>query len=125
MYKRVSDTFQNYYIDPLPWRFSNFYFWINSTNSLKLDSPSSSTKTVPLNQVLKGVIAYVEVKNSYDEDHSAGAKIVLKSMGAVVREKFTSDVTHVIFKVFTLTKFEMFCSFWCISGWLLPNLPKS
>lgn len=49
------------------------------------------------------------MKNSYDEDRSEAAKIVLKSMGAVVRKKFSRDVTHVVFKVFTFTKFEMRC----------------
>lgn len=48
------------------------------------------------------------MKNSYDEDRSEGAKIVLKSMGAVVRKKFTRDVTHVVFKVFHKVK-EMCC----------------
>lgn len=49
------------------------------------------------------------MKNGYDEDRSEGAKIVLKSMGAVVRKQFTRDVTHVVFKVLTFTRFEMCC----------------
>ncbi|CAH1986063.1 unnamed protein product [Acanthoscelides obtectus] len=52
---------------------------------------------VPLCKVLEGVIAYVEVQTN-GNDRSQGVKIRIKEMGAIVRDQFTKDITHVIFK---------------------------
>ncbi|XP_026475306.1 LOW QUALITY PROTEIN: uncharacterized protein LOC113379204 [Ctenocephalides felis] len=49
-----------------------------------------------LHEVFIGVIAYVEV-SSGQLDLSGGAKDMLKKMGAIVRDTFVKDVTHVIF----------------------------
>lgn len=62
-------------------------------------SGSSTSSLIPFEKVLIGVVAYVEVRGRFDEDRSAGVKSVLESMGAEVCEKFTRDVTHVVFKV--------------------------
>ena len=43
------------------------------------------------------VVAYVEVRTAND-NRSAAVKRVLERMGARVQEKFSDDVTHVIFK---------------------------
>ncbi|KAL8590491.1 hypothetical protein ACOMHN_011704 [Nucella lapillus] len=48
-------------------------------------------------EILKGVVAYVEVRTASD-NRSAAVKWVLERMGARVAEKFSDDVTHVIFK---------------------------
>ena len=53
---------------------------------------------LPFEQLLKGVVAYVEVKRD-NEDRSEGIKAVMRLMGSTIRDKFTNDVTHVIFKV--------------------------
>ncbi|XP_044754009.1 microcephalin isoform X2 [Coccinella septempunctata] len=60
-------------------------------------STSGRSSTVPFERILKNVVAYVEI-NSNGTDRSGGAKALLRSMGATVCEKFTRDVTHVIFK---------------------------
>ncbi|XP_045462072.1 microcephalin [Harmonia axyridis] len=68
-------------------------------------STSGRSSTIPFERILSGVIAYVEI-NSNGTDRSGGAKALLKSMGAIVSEKFTRDVTHVIFKDGLYTTFQ-------------------
>ncbi|KAJ9577746.1 hypothetical protein L9F63_005666 [Diploptera punctata] len=46
--------------------------------------------------IMKDVIGYVEVRFGGD-NRSLGIKAHISSLGATVREKFTNDVTHVIF----------------------------
>lgn len=46
---------------------------------------------------LSDVVAYVEVRTAND-NRSAAVKRVLERMGARVQEKFSDDVTHVVFK---------------------------
>ncbi|KAL3284459.1 hypothetical protein HHI36_018620 [Cryptolaemus montrouzieri] len=74
---------------------------INRPESAQSNSSeqSSSSKNSALNfeNILNGVKVYVEI-NSNGNDRSAGAKALLRSMGAIVRDQFTRDVTHVIFK---------------------------
>lgn len=53
---------------------------------------------IPFEKLLDGVVAYIEVK-SKGQDRSDGVKALMISMGAVVRDNFSKDVTHVIFKV--------------------------
>ncbi|XP_060566419.1 microcephalin-like isoform X1 [Ruditapes philippinarum] len=48
-------------------------------------------------RVLKDVVAYVEVMSKNDNCSGAVMK-VLQQLGATVTKKFTSDVTHVVFK---------------------------
>lgn len=72
-----------------------------SDTSSSTDSFISLVTTAPkvdMQLILKGVIAYVEVKKN-NVDCSSGIKLVAKCMGAEIRETFTKDVTHVIFKV--------------------------
>ncbi|KAL1517902.1 hypothetical protein ABEB36_001605 [Hypothenemus hampei] len=61
---------------------------------------------VSYNQILNGVIAYVEIQSRSNEDRSQGVKTVLRLMGADIRETFTNDVTHVIFKDGSYTTFQ-------------------
>ncbi|XP_076441070.1 microcephalin-like [Babylonia areolata] len=61
-----------------------------SSSDQGFDSPAPS-------EILKGVVAYVEVRTAND-NRSAAVKWVLERMGAKVEEKFSDDVTHVIFK---------------------------
>lgn len=70
------------------------------SNSRQSTSGSSSPNLMPIpfDKLLEGVTAYVEIR-SKDEDRSGGAKALMKSMGAKVRDIFSKDVTHVIFKV--------------------------
>ncbi|GLV42602.1 Microcephalin [Carabus blaptoides fortunei] len=63
----------------------------------RVPSPTFTGTPVPYHQLLKGVIAYCEVR-SKDGDRSAGIKSVMESMGATVRDDFTRDLTHVVFK---------------------------
>lgn len=60
-------------------------------------SDSSGPSPLPFDKLLEGVIAYVEVKTK-DGDRSEAVKSVVRAMGATVRDLFTKDVTHVIFK---------------------------
>lgn len=46
---------------------------------------------------MKGVIAYCEVR-SKEGDRSSGIKAVMKAMGATVRDNFSRDLTHIVFK---------------------------
>lgn len=71
----------------------------NRSNS-RVSEASSSRSSSPLlfEKVLNGVIAFVEVK-SHGQDRSQGVKILMKNLGADVRDTFTKDVTHVVFKV--------------------------
>uniref|UniRef100_A0A1Y1L3Q4 BRCT domain-containing protein n=1 Tax=Photinus pyralis TaxID=7054 RepID=A0A1Y1L3Q4_PHOPY len=68
------------------------------------DSDSSSTRSPPtpstpvdFGELLKGVVAYVEIR-SKGEDRSAGAKMLMQSMGATVLDVLNRKVTHVVFK---------------------------
>lgn len=76
----------------------------NSDSSSSELSGSSSSKVValgpklPFEALLKGVNAYVEIKKN-GEDKSAGIKTVMSLMGATIKDTFTKDVTHVVFKV--------------------------
>ena len=58
----------------------------------------AESSSVPYECLLNGVVAYVEIK-IINRDRSGGAKALMRSMGADVREILTKDVTHVIFKV--------------------------
>lgn len=69
------------------------------------DSSSSNELTVPYDELLKGVNAYVEII-SKGTDHSAGAKSMVTNMGGRVSEKLTTGVTHVIFKVVSIVVLE-------------------
>ncbi|KAK7491990.1 hypothetical protein BaRGS_00016836, partial [Batillaria attramentaria] len=62
----------------------------SSSSRLSVSSPTPS-------DILKDVVAYVEVRTAND-NRSAAVKRVLERMGAKVEEKFTDEVTHVIFK---------------------------
>ncbi|XP_060520180.1 microcephalin [Cylas formicarius] len=64
-----------------------------------------SNAPVPFEKVFEGVVAFVEI-NSKNQDRSAGAKVILRSMGAVVEDTFTKHVTHVIFKDGSYTTFQ-------------------
>lgn len=86
----------------------------NSTSS-KQSSVSSYSSPIPFNKLLDGVIAYVEIK-SKDQDRSSAVKALIKSMGATVRDKFTKDVTHVVFKVWSaFTLYFCSCKFKTLS----------
>lgn len=61
-------------------------------------SGSVVAASVPYEKLMEGVVAYVEVKTR-NGDRSAATKAVMRSMGATIREEFTKDVTHVVFKV--------------------------
>uniref|UniRef100_A0AAR5QKM3 BRCT domain-containing protein n=1 Tax=Dendroctonus ponderosae TaxID=77166 RepID=A0AAR5QKM3_DENPD len=78
----------------------------SKTPSEQSASGSNKSSLIPFEKVLDGVVAYAEVRGRFDEDRSAGVKSVLKSMGAEVREKFTRDVTHVVFKDASYTTFK-------------------
>ncbi|XP_046353576.2 uncharacterized protein LOC124133267 isoform X1 [Haliotis rufescens] len=64
-----------------------------------LDSELSDdgTPSAPATHVLKGVTAYVEVRTCND-NRSHAISSALRQLGAVVADKFTDDVTHVIYK---------------------------
>lgn len=70
----------------------------DSDSSNMSEGKSLVPSPVPFENLLEGVIAYVEVKTK-SGDRSSATKAVVASMGATVREQFTRDVTHVIFKV--------------------------
>ncbi|KAK9886775.1 hypothetical protein WA026_018429 [Henosepilachna vigintioctopunctata] len=67
------------------------------SDSSEKSSVSGSSSTLPFEKILRNVTAYVEIKSD-GNDRSGGAKALLKSMGATVSDKFSRDVTHVIFK---------------------------
>ncbi|KRT80190.1 hypothetical protein AMK59_8607, partial [Oryctes borbonicus] len=70
----------------------------NSDSSDSINANYGHTpKKVPFEQVLKGVVAYVEIM-SKNKDRSAGAKALMRAMGADVKDTITRDVTHVVFK---------------------------
>ncbi|XP_049819319.1 microcephalin [Aethina tumida] len=77
------------------------------SNSRQSTSGSSSPNLMPIpfDKLLEGVTAYVEIR-SKDEDRSGGAKALMKSMGAKVRDIFSKDVTHVIFKDGCFTTYQ-------------------
>lgn len=70
----------------------------DTDNSSSCSSSPTEKLLLPFDKLLEGVIAYVEVKTR-DGDRSAATSAVVRAMGATVREEFTKDVTHVIFKV--------------------------
>nr|CAH7745175.1 unnamed protein product [Callosobruchus chinensis] len=69
----------------------------NSRPNSALSGASAVPSPLPFNKILDGVIAFVEVQTN-GNDRSQGVKIRLKEMGATVRDQFTKDVTHLIFK---------------------------
>lgn len=73
-------------------------FRSNSETSHTSGSLNSNTSPVPFEKLLDSVVAYIEVK-SKGQDRSDGVKALMISMGAVVKDSFTKDVTHVVFKV--------------------------
>lgn len=70
----------------------------NSVNSNTSESSSSTSAQIPFDQLLNGVVAFVEVK-SKGQDRSNGVKALMVSMGAIVKDSFTKEVTHIVFKV--------------------------
>ncbi|KAJ8980809.1 hypothetical protein NQ317_016176 [Molorchus minor] len=76
-----------------------------SCSSSQQSGDSGSASPLLFNNLLDGVIAYVEVR-SKDQDRSNGAKALMRSMGATVRDQFTKDVTHVIFKDGSFTTYQ-------------------
>lgn len=67
----------------------------DSSSSSSIEAPRA---LLPFDKLLEGVIAYVEV-NTRDGDRSTATKAVVRAMGATIRDEFTRDVTHIIFKV--------------------------
>lgn len=47
-------------------------------------------------EVLYGIVAYVEIGGN--DRHVSGLKNILKTLGASIKDSFTKEVTHVIFK---------------------------
>lgn len=54
-------------------------------------------KPLPFDQLLRGVVAYCEVRSN-GQDRSAGIKTMMRAMGAIVCEQLNTGVTHIIFK---------------------------
>lgn len=83
---------------------------LSSIQSDSSDLPQDHPSPVPFNNLLKGVVAFVEI-NSHGTDRSAAVKVLMTSMGAIVRDTFTADVTHVIFRVSIIlfTDVMVFC----------------
>lgn len=81
----------------------------DSSSSSRPESRQSMASTVPspisFEKILEGVIAFVEVKSG-ERDRSDAVKAILTSMGATVRDKFTKDITHVIFKDGSFTTYQ-------------------
>ncbi|CAG9840235.1 unnamed protein product [Diabrotica balteata] len=81
----------------------------NGSNNSRPTSRQSVASSVPspvsYDKILDGVIAFVEVKTG-TKDRSDAVKAHLQSMGAVIREKITKDVTHVIFKDGSFTTYQ-------------------
>ncbi|RZC36452.1 microcephalin [Asbolus verrucosus] len=79
----------------------------SESSSSELSEVATEVKgpKLPFEQLLKGVRAYVEVRRN-DTDRSEGIKAVMKLMGATIRDQFTSDVTHVIFKDGSFTTYQ-------------------
>ncbi|XP_018330531.1 microcephalin isoform X2 [Agrilus planipennis] len=71
----------------------------SETSSVSSDQlpPIVASPTVPFDKLLDGVIGFVELKCGA-ENKSLGAKNLMIAMGAEVRDTFTKDVTHVVFK---------------------------
>ncbi|XP_076264727.1 microcephalin isoform X1 [Rhynchophorus ferrugineus] len=82
---------------------------MNSPRSLSQDSLKElaveSSNPVAHNKVFEGITVFVEIISN-GEDRSEGVKSVLKSMGAKVKDRITSDVTHVVFKGGSFTTFN-------------------
>ncbi|EFA01060.1 microcephalin [Tribolium castaneum] len=79
----------------------------STSDSSDLSETANEVKgpKLPFGELLKGVRAFVDV-NRDGVDKSEGIKAVMKLMGATIREQFTRDVTHVIFKDGSFTTFE-------------------
>lgn len=69
-----------------------------SVNSRTSETSSSNPSPIQFEKLLDGVVAFVEVK-SKGQDRSNGVKALMVSMGAYIKDSFTADVTHVVFKV--------------------------
>ncbi|KAB7503929.1 hypothetical protein Anas_08361 [Armadillidium nasatum] len=71
---------------------------LSPLNKSLFQSQESLSPTQPATiLILQGVIAYVDVRCGA-ENRSQAFKEVLKSLGAIVCDKFTAEVTHVIFR---------------------------
>lgn len=70
----------------------------NNNSCVSSTELSPSLSPLPFEKLLEGIVAYVEIR-SLDGDRSIGTKAIMATMGATINEKFTRDVTHVIFKV--------------------------
>lgn len=58
----------------------------------------TSLRKRPFEKLLTGVVAYIEIY-SQGKDCSAGAKALMEAMGATVKDQFSPELTHVVFKV--------------------------
>nr|CAD7585696.1 unnamed protein product [Timema genevievae] len=62
------------------------------------DEENDLPDTQPVSSILfEDVVAYVDVRSGND-DITGGVQAVLKSLGATISQKFTKNVTHVVFK---------------------------
>ncbi|GJQ76865.1 hypothetical protein Trydic_g15071 [Trypoxylus dichotomus] len=78
----------------------------NSDSSDSIDTNHGRLiKKIPFEQLLKGVVAYVEIMSN-NIDRSAGAKSLMRAMGADIRSTITRDVTHVVFKDGTFRTYQ-------------------
>lgn len=82
-----------------------------NSGSVVSSSPSSQDSEifqgtpVPFEELLKGVIAFVEVRSS-EGDRSEVIKAMMRAMGATVKDTFSRDITHVIFRDGSYLTFE-------------------
>lgn len=80
----------------------------NSGTESEISTPTSEEfhgTPVPFEDILKGVIAFVEVISD-EGDRSEVVKSMMRAMGATVRDTFSRDITHVIFRDGTYQTFE-------------------
>ncbi|XP_030746486.1 microcephalin [Sitophilus oryzae] len=88
---------------------------MNRASDSPCSSPKVSSKTsdvsvdsshpVDPDKVFEGVTAFVEVLSN-GQDRSEGVKSILRKMGAKVKDRISSDVTHVIFKGGSFTTYN-------------------
>ncbi|KAJ8954890.1 hypothetical protein NQ318_016829 [Aromia moschata] len=77
---------------------------VSKSNSESATSKSASP--IQFDKILDQVVAYVEIRSNDNKDRSHGAKALMQLMGAVIRDQFTRDVTHVVFKDGSFTTYE-------------------
>lgn len=72
----------------------------SSRSSSRQSDVSSPIRSITANfdRLLDGVIAFVEFGND-EKNRSNAVRVLMQSMGATIRDTFTRDVTHVVFKV--------------------------